>query len=117
MRENMEAELKGDGQNYVDKLEEKMLNNADKDAKEEDKPENNQVAIIDGSHVQKHNKDEPNFMIKPRYDIKGHFDQIRDMFFMDQIHVLASVSEDCQVHLWNLKNICSDTEKLVGNNE
>ena len=30
MRENFQAEMKGDGQTYVDKLEEKMINNAAK---------------------------------------------------------------------------------------
>lgn len=35
------------------------------------------------------------------------------MFYLDQMHVLASVSEDCQVHLWNLKNISSSNDKVL----
>lgn len=74
MRENFEAEMKGDGQNYVDKLEEKMLN-ANKDGEVEDAPvSNNEVAIIDGSTVPPPNKAEKDQTVKLRYEVKGHFD-------------------------------------------
>lgn len=56
-------------------------------------------------------------MIKLRYDVKGHFDTVREMFYIENMHVLASVSEDCQVHLWNLKNIASESDRIVSANE
>jgi striatin 1/3/4 len=56
-------------------------------------------------------------MIKLRYDVKGHFDSVREMFYLENMHVLASVSEDCQVHLWNVKNIATDSDRIVSTHE
>jgi len=44
-------------------------------------------------------------MVHLKYDVKCHFSSVRDMVYMDSINVLASVSEDFQVNLWNLKTI------------
>ncbi len=43
--------------------------------------------------------------MKPAFDIRAHFDSVRDLHFIPSLHTLASVSEDCQVKLWNLKNL------------
>lgn len=118
MRENFEQEMKGDGQSYVDKLEEKMLVKADEEGNREEAPlSNNEVSVIDGSLLVKPSKEENEQIVKLRYDIKGHFDQVREMFYLDQMHILASVSEDCQVHLWNLKNISSDADKPLASGQ
>ena len=115
MREQFESEIKGDGQTYVDKLEDKMLN-ADKEAgKPDEVAKNSQVPVIDGASILNTSKEEKDYIVKLRYDIKGHFDQVRDLFYLDQTHILASVSEDCQVHLWNLKNISIESDNLVSN--
>lgn len=116
MRENFQAEMKGDGQTYVDKLEEKMINNAAK-APDEEQAVNSQVALVDGSVLVKQGKDEKDDMIKLRYDVKGHFDSVREMFYLEHMHVLASVAEDCQVHLWNLKNIATESDRIVSTSE
>ena len=34
--------------------------------------------------------------------IKSHYGMVTDMHYSQQLGVLASVSDDCQVHLWNL---------------
>ena len=65
MRENFQAEMKGDGQTYVDKLEEKMINNAAK-APEDEQANNSQVALIDGSVLVKQGKEENEDMFKLR---------------------------------------------------
>ena len=43
--------------------------------------------------------------ITPRYNIRAHFDSVRDMHFVSSHQIIASVSEDCQVKLWNISNI------------
>lgn len=117
MKENFQAELKGDGQSYVDKLEENMLKNAEKAPESESQP-NQQIAIVDGSKLIKQaSKEQNGDIIQLRYDIKAHFDVVREMFYLEQMHVLASVSEDCQVHLWNLKNIATDSDKIISPSE
>lgn len=116
MKESFQAEMKGDGQTYVDKLEEKMINNAAK-APEEEAAAGSQVALVNGSVLVKQGKDEKDEMVKLRYNVKGHFDSVREMFYLDQLHVLASVSEDCQVHLWNLKNIATESDRIVSSHE
>lgn len=90
--------------------------NADKEAgKSNEIAKNSQVPVIDGASILNNSKEEKDYIVKLRYDIKGHFDQVRDLFYLDQTHILASVSEDCQVHLWNLKNISIESDKLVSN--
>lgn len=43
--------------------------------------------------------------IQTKFDIRGHFDAIRDMIYVNQLSVLATVADDCQIKLWNFKNI------------
>ena len=71
-----------------------MINNAAK-APDDEQANNSQVALIDGSVLIKQAKDENEDMIKLRYDVKGHFDSVREMYYLENMHVLASVSEDC----------------------
>lgn len=52
------------------------------------------MAVIDGSVVPPKQSDKDQ-QIKLRYDIKAHFDQVTDMIYLDQLHILASSSEDC----------------------
>jgi WD40 repeat protein len=108
--------MKGDGQTYVDKLEEKMINNAAK-APDDEQANSSQVALINGSVLIKQGKEENEDMIKLRYNVKGHFDSVREMFYLENMHVLASVAEDCQVHLWNVKNIATESDRLVSSHE
>lgn len=40
-----------------------------------------------------------------KYDIRAHFDSVKGVHYVQQHDMLASVSSDCQVKLWNIKNI------------
>lgn len=99
MKENLEAEKAGEAasMSYTDKLEEKMLANAKDDAPVHDK---NEPEVIDGQ-----SKDAKGVNVKPKFDIRAHFDSVRDMIYVNQLNIVASVADDSQVKLWNLKNI------------
>ncbi len=54
--------------------------------------------VVEASHIIKKE-------IAPKYVLRSHMDIVRGLQFMPEIDVLASVSEDCTVKLWNLQNI------------
>mmetsp|Transcript_28026 Transcript_28026/g.42385 ORF Transcript_28026/g.42385 Transcript_28026/m.42385 type:complete len:135 (+) Transcript_28026:720-1124(+) len=43
--------------------------------------------------------------MKQAFDIRAHFDSVRDLHYIPSTHTLASVAEDCQLKLWNLNNL------------
>ena len=53
-------------------------------------------------------------ILKLKYDIRGHFDAIRGLHYVEPMHLMASVAEDSQIKLWNLKNIQKDFETNNG---
>lgn len=79
MKENLEAEKAGEAASlsYTDKLEEKMLANA----KDDGAPRNdkNEPEVIDGQLI----KESKGLNIKPKFDIRAHFDSVRDMIYVN----------------------------------
>jgi WD40 repeat protein len=51
--------------------------------------------------------------VKPKFDIRAHFDSVRDMIYVNQLNIIAHVADDSQIKLWSLKNIKKqfDSEK------
>lgn len=41
----------------------------------------------------------------PKYTLKSHMDIVRGLLFVPEIDSLASISEDCTLKLWSLKNL------------
>ena len=41
----------------------------------------------------------------PKYMLKSHVDNVRGIHFVQELDALASISEDCTIKLWNVKNL------------
>ena len=87
MKNNFENEKQNNG-TYTDMLEERMLQKS-----EEKEPVN--IVIEQDEHAS----------LELKYDIRAHFDSVMGVHYVQQHDILASVSSDCQVKLWNIKNI------------
>lgn len=75
------------------------------------------MEIVDGqASILKENKEESKSdmqgvgskFIKAKYNVRAHFDAVRSMHYSQSIQILATASEDCQIKLWNIKNIQKD---------
>lgn len=47
------------------------------------------------------------------YDLKTHLDTVRDGAFLPNLDQAVTVSEDCTIKLWDLKNIDQDEKQLT----
>ncbi len=52
-----------------------------------------------------------------KYVLHSHMDIVRGVSFVPELEALATVSEDCTVKLWSLKNIEQSHQELDGNLE
>jgi len=43
--------------------------------------------------------------VQVKCEIRAHFDGVNCMHFAENVEVLATVSQDCTVKLWNTKNL------------
>lgn len=75
------------------------------------------MEVVDGqASILKENKEESKSdvqgvgskFIKAKYNVRAHFDAVRCMHYSQSLQVLATASEDCQIKLWNVKNIQKD---------
>ena len=125
MKENFESEINGGGLTYAQKLEEKMLSKEQEkeSAQQVQQPKDQSddiykdVEVVDGqASILKENREEVkgdmqgvgSKFIKAKYNVRAHFDAVRCMHYSQSIQILATASEDCQIKLWNVKNIQKD---------
>ena len=120
MKENFENELaSGAGPNYTNKLEEKMLEKADEEKdKEEQKQEPNKPDIVDAqAQIQESAAASPSTTeakVTLKYSVRAHFDSVRGVHYLQQHNILATISEECQIKLWNIQNIQKQFESANG---
>ena len=50
--------------------------------------------------------------ITAKHEIRAHFDGVRGVYYSATLDMMASVSEDCQIKLWNIKN-AKDSSSLI----
>ena len=81
-----------------------MLANNDQKQSEQNLKMQGDVEIIDGQAKLVLDKSKEQ-RVTPRYNIRAHFDSVRDIHFVSSHQIIASVSEDCLVKLWNINNI------------
>ena len=43
--------------------------------------------------------------LSKKYELKSHMDIIRGVSFVPSVDVMATVSEDCMVKVWNLSEL------------
>ena len=46
-----------------------------------------------------------NFKFTKFAELKSHFDEVRNLVYMEKINSLISVSEDCSIKVWSMENI------------
>lgn len=112
MKENFQNEMANgnSGPSYVEKLEEKMLLKAGKreannEEEEKEKPEvvNGQAQVNEA--VAPKDEASSDAKITSKFEIRGHFDSVRDAHYSQSNEVLATVSEDCQIKLWHTNDL------------
>ena len=80
-----------------------LANNDKKDASQDQKVQDG-VEIINGQAKIVFDKSKEQ-RVMPRYNIRAHFDSVQDIHLVSSHQIIASVSADCQVKLWNINNI------------
>ena len=80
-----------------------LANNEKKDSDEGQKMQGG-VEIIDGQARLVADKSKES-RVAPRYNLRAHFDSVRDIHYVSTHQFIASASGDCLVKLWNISNI------------
>ena len=63
--------------------------------------ENGEYEAIDVTRMIATKNNKPK-SIMPKFTIKAHMSMVTDMHYADSLGILATSSDDCSVHLWNL---------------
>ena len=102
MKDAFETEMaEQDASKFVQKLEDKLLKSAADEPQEDDQIDS-AYEIIDVAKLSKIKAPLKPKSFMPKFTIKSHYGMVTDMHYSPQLGVLTSVSDDCQVHLWNL---------------
>ena len=49
--------------------------------------------------------------VTKRASLHSHMDCVRDLHFVSEHGILATVSEDCNLKLWNLKDLAEENQE------
>lgn len=102
MKDAFETEMaEQDASKFVQKLEDKLLKSSTV-AQEEDDQIDSAFEVIDVAKMSKLKNSSKPRSFTPKFTIKSHYGMVTDMHYSEQLGVLTSVSDDCQVHLWNM---------------
>lgn len=55
--------------------------------------------------------------IQAKFELRSHMDTIRGLLFVPEIDTLTSISEDCTVKLWSVRNLEQNYQENEGNAE
>ena len=119
MKENFKNEgLENDQANYVQQLENKILKqNEDeqKDVKEVvDGQAEGAAAGVEAADGEEEQAVAASAKLTLKFNIRGHFDQVRSQHYIKSLQTLATSSDDCQIKLWNFSNIQRQFEARNG---
>jgi dephospho-CoA kinase len=102
IKENFEQEISNGGGSYAEKLEERMIEKKQVLVEEEKEalPE-----VIDGQQAPKPAESQVVAKITPKFEMRAHFDSVEGVHYSPSQQVMATVSQDCLVNLWRIKDI------------